>query len=211
MQSHIRKVYVCLAVTCHLHFWQNDRDLLRATAVTRGWNGYRNKSQYRKSTLEKKILPPLLSWRERRTEADLNRRTAYQPNALPLGQTGSLEREECRSGLEPSGRLPPGNALTLGQPAHWFNPPTGEHHFYLRMWSRLSFCTFYLLAGWVIDAVDDSGLCCCVPCYTCRRLMNDQRLTFPSGDSHYFSPSICPATALVAAHLNAGIILVVTA
>ena len=33
MQSHIRKVYACLAVTCHLHFWQNDRDLLRATAV----------------------------------------------------------------------------------------------------------------------------------------------------------------------------------
>ena len=26
---------VSLAVTCHLHFWQNDRDLLRATAVTR--------------------------------------------------------------------------------------------------------------------------------------------------------------------------------
>ena len=60
MQSHIRKVYACLAVTCHLHFWQNDRDLLRATAVTRGWNGYRNKSQHRKLTLEKKILPPLL-------------------------------------------------------------------------------------------------------------------------------------------------------
>ena len=58
MQSHIRKVYACLAVTCHLHFWQNDRDLLRATVVTRGWNGYRNKSQHRKSTLEKKILPP---------------------------------------------------------------------------------------------------------------------------------------------------------
>ena len=58
MQSHIRKVYACLAVTCHLHFWQNDRDLLRATVVTRGWNGYRNKSQHRKSTLEKKILLP---------------------------------------------------------------------------------------------------------------------------------------------------------
>ena len=27
-------MYACLAVTCHLHFWQNDRDLLRATAVT---------------------------------------------------------------------------------------------------------------------------------------------------------------------------------
>ena len=59
MQRHIRKVYACLAVTCHLHFWQNDRDLLRATAVTRGWNGYLNKSQHRKSTLEKKILSPL--------------------------------------------------------------------------------------------------------------------------------------------------------
>ena len=47
-QSHVSKVHACLAVTCHLHFWQNDRDLLRATAVTRGWNGYQNKSQHRK-------------------------------------------------------------------------------------------------------------------------------------------------------------------
>ena len=46
MQSHIRKVYACLAVTCHLRFWQNDRGLLRATAVTRGWNGCRNKSMW---------------------------------------------------------------------------------------------------------------------------------------------------------------------
>ena len=28
-------------------------------AVTRGWNGYRNKSRHRKLTLEKNILPPL--------------------------------------------------------------------------------------------------------------------------------------------------------
>ena len=67
MQSHIRKVHACSDVTGHLRFWQNDRGLLRATAVTlavsavtRGWDGYRNKSQHRKSTLEKKILPPLL-------------------------------------------------------------------------------------------------------------------------------------------------------
>ena len=54
------RVYVCLAVTCHLHFWQNDRDLLRAIAVTWWWNGYRNKtkSQHKKLTLEKKILLP---------------------------------------------------------------------------------------------------------------------------------------------------------
>ena len=41
-------MYACLAVTCHLHFWQNDRDFLRATVVTRGWNGYRKKSQPQK-------------------------------------------------------------------------------------------------------------------------------------------------------------------
>ena len=51
-------MYACLVVTCHLHFWQNDLDFLRATVVTWGWNGYRNKSQHRKSTLEKRILPP---------------------------------------------------------------------------------------------------------------------------------------------------------
>ena len=27
--------YACLAVTCHLHFWQKDRDLLRAASATR--------------------------------------------------------------------------------------------------------------------------------------------------------------------------------
>ena len=57
IKSHIRKVYACLAVTCHLHFWQNDRDFLRATVVTRGWNGYRNKSQHRKSTLGEENSP----------------------------------------------------------------------------------------------------------------------------------------------------------
>ena len=36
---------MCIRIPCHLHFWQNGRDLLRATAVTRGWYGYRNKSQ----------------------------------------------------------------------------------------------------------------------------------------------------------------------
>ena len=37
-------MHACLAVTCHRHFGQNDRDLLRATAVTWGWNGYQNES-----------------------------------------------------------------------------------------------------------------------------------------------------------------------
>ena len=55
MQRHICHVHACLDVTCG-----NDRDILRATAETRGWNGNWNKSQHRKLTLEKKFLPPLL-------------------------------------------------------------------------------------------------------------------------------------------------------
>ena len=43
MQSRIRRMHACLAVTCHLHFWHNHRDLMRATAVVRGWNGSGNK------------------------------------------------------------------------------------------------------------------------------------------------------------------------
>ena len=54
------QVHSPLAATCHLHFWQNDWDLLYATVVTQGWNRYRDKSQHRKLTLENKILPLLL-------------------------------------------------------------------------------------------------------------------------------------------------------
>ena len=60
MQNQIRKIRTCLAVTCHLHFWLNDWDLLRVTSVTRGWNKYQTKSQHRKLTPEKKILLLLL-------------------------------------------------------------------------------------------------------------------------------------------------------
>ena len=41
-KPHIHRVHVGLAVTRHVHFWQNDQDLLCATAVTQGWNGYQN-------------------------------------------------------------------------------------------------------------------------------------------------------------------------
>ena len=81
----IRKVYACLAVTCHLHFWQNDRDFLRATVVTRGWNGYRNKSQHRKSTLEKKILPPFQQGFEPATFQSRVRRSNHWAIPAPNG------------------------------------------------------------------------------------------------------------------------------
>ena len=77
MQIHIRRVHACLAVTCHLHFWQNDRGLLRATAVTRGWNEYRNKSRHRKLNLEKKVLPPLLPGLEPETFPSRVRRSNH--------------------------------------------------------------------------------------------------------------------------------------
>ena len=81
MQSDIRKVHACVAVTCHLHFWQNDRGLLRATAVTRGWNGYRNNSQHRKLTLEKK-------------KKKISRRSCRNSNPRPFNhESGALTTE----------------------------------------------------------------------------------------------------------------------
>ena len=38
--TYIRCIHVCLAVTHHMHFWQNGRDLLHAAVVTRQWNRY---------------------------------------------------------------------------------------------------------------------------------------------------------------------------
>ena len=47
---------MCLAVsvTCYLHFWQNDQDLLHANVVTQGWKRYQNKtkSQHKVDTEE---------------------------------------------------------------------------------------------------------------------------------------------------------------
>ena len=88
MQSHIRKVYACLAVTCHLHFWRNDRGLLRVTAVTRGWNGYRNKSQHRKLTLGKKIFPPLQQGFEPATFRSRVRRPNHWAIPAPVHTSG---------------------------------------------------------------------------------------------------------------------------
>ena len=101
MQSHIRKVYACLAVTCHRHFWQSDQGLLRATAVTRGWNGYRNKSQHRKLTPEKKILPPLLQGFEPATFRSRVRRSNHWAIPAPnYGYGPWLTWALCKACLE---------------------------------------------------------------------------------------------------------------
>ena len=46
-KPHAHGACACLAVTCHLHFWQNNQDLVLATAVTWGWNDYRNNPELR--------------------------------------------------------------------------------------------------------------------------------------------------------------------
>ena len=104
IQSHIHKVYACLAVTCHLHFWQNDRDFLRATAVTRGWNGYRNKRQHRKLTLEKKILPPLQQGFEPATFQSRVQRSNHW--AIPAPIKGVSAQVVCSGQLVSSPAVP---------------------------------------------------------------------------------------------------------
>ena len=90
IRSHTCRVHVCLAGTCHLHFWQNDWDLLHATAVTLGSNGYRNKSQQKYLTLEKKILPPLLRGLEPGTFGSRVRLSNYW--AIPSSQVGQVTK-----------------------------------------------------------------------------------------------------------------------
>ena len=60
------------------------RDLLRATMVTRRWNGYRNKSQHKKSTLEKKILQPLQQGFEPATFQSRVRRSNHWAIPAPI-------------------------------------------------------------------------------------------------------------------------------
>ena len=84
IRSHRRRVYVCLVVTCHMHFWENDMDLLHATAVTRGWNKHRNESQHRKLTLEKNILPPLAFLPRLEPETFRSRVRSFTTELFPL-------------------------------------------------------------------------------------------------------------------------------
>ena len=91
-------MYACLGVTYHSHFWQNDRGLLRALAVTREWNGHRTNSQHTKLTLEKKILPKLLPVFELATFRSRVRRSNEQAIPAPWcrpKQTVNKNRHTC--------------------------------------------------------------------------------------------------------------------
>ena len=67
------RVYTCLGVICHLHFWPNDRGLLRATAVTQGWNGHRIR-----------VTSEILLWRRK-----FSRRFCQDSNSQPFDSSSS--------------------------------------------------------------------------------------------------------------------------
>ena len=95
---------------------------LPATAVTRGWNGYRNKSQHRRSTLEKKIIPPLLQGFEPATFQSRVRRSNHSAIPGPEGQSHKTEstnhtttfpkRKDSRIGIEQTSSCLPAQRLT---------------------------------------------------------------------------------------------------
>ena len=58
------------------------------TVVTRGWNGYRNKSQHRKSTLDKKIIPPFQQGFEPATFQSRVRRSNHWAFPAPTATKG---------------------------------------------------------------------------------------------------------------------------
>ena len=71
-------MHACLGVTFHVQFWQNDRGFLRATAVTRVWNGHR----IRVST-QSFLLPPFLPEFELATFRSRVRRSYQQAIPVP--------------------------------------------------------------------------------------------------------------------------------
>ena len=97
LQNHIRRVHACLAVTCHLHFWQNDRDLLRATAVTREWNEYEIRVSTECWSWRRKILLQLLRRLEPATFRSRVRHSNYWPILDPQICSYPLERKENKT------------------------------------------------------------------------------------------------------------------
>ena len=66
-----------------LHYWHNGLNFLRATAVTRGWNGFRNKSQHRKFTLEKIESLPAAPARTRTRDLSITSPALYSARSCP--------------------------------------------------------------------------------------------------------------------------------
>ena len=95
IRGEIRRMHVSLAVTGHLHFWLFCPGSSRATAVTRGWNGYRNKSQHRGLTLEKNILPAAPAMARTRDFSIRVWRSTTELFLLPMCTSSSASAVAC--------------------------------------------------------------------------------------------------------------------
>ena len=112
----------------YLHVWQNDRNLSCATAVALRWNGSRNKSQHRKLTLNKKIIPPLLPGFEPTTFRSRVRPSTTEVSPLPAHTLVSVIHSCCRenradteSNLDPPVYQPSAlqRSIKAGRAASW--------------------------------------------------------------------------------------------
>ena len=104
MQSHIRKVYACLAVTCHLHVWLNNRGLLRATGGT---------------DTEIRVSTESWTWRtkfSRRSTSDSNPQTFNHESGALTTELSPPPVLKERSGLSHAGRteLPERTLFEIG-------------------------------------------------------------------------------------------------
>ena len=63
MRCKYKSVWVYfIAVTCHLHLWQNHRDRSRTTAVTRVWNWHRARGSTESWPWRRKLSRPFLNY-----------------------------------------------------------------------------------------------------------------------------------------------------
>ena len=77
-------LYACSGVTCHLHFWQNDLDFLRATVAKRGGTDTKWESAQKVNSGEEKFL----HW----SCPDSNSQPFnHKTGALPTSNPGSME------------------------------------------------------------------------------------------------------------------------
>ena len=88
--AYVGCVVMCLGATCNLHIWQHDRELLRATVPTRGWDGYRNNSQHRQLTPKKKIQCNSISYGICTTDTEIIVRTGNSHRRRKFSATLSL-------------------------------------------------------------------------------------------------------------------------
>ena len=125
---------------------------LRATVVTRGWNGYRNKSQHRKSTLEKKILPPFQQGFEPATFQSRVRRSKPLSYPRPPLNTWlassffiahfwiSIKVECLQCCLVVTCLVPHETAAVSAHSVYTIQPCTMLHHFMQRHTHRVHVC-----------------------------------------------------------------------